>query len=109
MYWCLTVKYINPMLLYFILISILKSDLAKPYGNYAAYWQAIGWAIPIVGILIFIISIFSFSGEQELNFAEFELYDQMDAAKIHALDQVKPEMTNIKEKAEDPVKEDEDP
>merc|ERR1712146_490821 len=70
LYWCLTVKYINPMLLYFILMSIFKTDLAKPYGNYAGYWQAIGWAIPIIGVLIFVISFFAFSGEQELNYTE---------------------------------------
>lgn len=37
-YWCLTVKYINPMLLFFILMSIFKTDIAKPYGDYAGYW-----------------------------------------------------------------------
>lgn len=92
LYWCLTVKYINPMLLYFILMSIFKTDLEKPYGGYAAYWQAIGWAIPIIGILIFIISIFAFSGEQELNFAEFELYDSMDSNKIAAIEKAELEM-----------------
>jgi len=38
LYWGLLVKYVNPCLLYFILIGILKDDLAKPYGNYAAGW-----------------------------------------------------------------------
>jgi hypothetical protein len=86
LYWCLTIKYINPMLLYFILMSIFKTDLAEPYGAYAGYWQAIGWAIPIIGILVFIISIFAFTGEQELNYTEFELYDTMDSNKIAAIE-----------------------
>lgn len=86
LYWCLTIKFINPMLLYFILMSIFKTDLATPYGAYAGYWQAIGWAIPIIGILVFIISIFAFTGEQELNYTEFELYDTMDSNKIAAIE-----------------------
>lgn len=97
LYWCLTIKFINPMLLYFIIMSIFKADLAKPYGKYAGYWQAVGWAIPIIGLLIFVISIWAFgNGEQELNYTEFELYDQMDTAKIAAIEAQEVEMA-IKE------------
>ena len=81
------------MLLYFIIMSIFKADLAKPYGKYAGYWQAVGWAIPIIGLLIFVISIWAFgNGEQELNYTEFELYDQMDTAKIAAIEAQEVEM-----------------
>lgn len=107
LYWCLTVKYINPMLLFFIIMSIFKADLATPYEGYAGYWQAIGWAIPIIGILVFIISIFAFSGEQELNYAEFELYDQMDSAKVAAIEAAELEMVAAKEEAPIEVKKEE--
>lgn len=107
-YWCMTVKYINPMLLVFIIISIFKTDLAKPYGNYAGYWQAIGWAIPIIGILIFIISIWAFGdSEQELNFAEFELYDDMDTAKVHAIEAAELEMAAAQVIPADEIKKEE--
>lgn len=90
------------MLLYFIIMSIFKADLEKPYGKYAGYWQAIGWAIPIIGLLVFFISIFAFSGEQELNYKEFELYDQMDTAKINAIEAQELEMS-LASKEEKPV------
>lgn len=77
LYWGLTVKFINPMLLYFILMSILKNDLAAPYGGYQVYWQVVGWAIPILGAVIFIVSFFLLAEDTTLNYKEFELYDEM--------------------------------
>lgn len=85
LYWGLTVKFINPMLLYFILMSIFKNDLAKPYGGYQVYWQAVGWAIPICGFVIFILSFFFMADETVLNYKEFELYDEMTPEALDAL------------------------
>lgn len=58
LYWGLLVKYVNPVLLYFITIGILKNDIKKPYGNYAWGWQVIGWFLPAFGFALFIISYF---------------------------------------------------
>lgn len=86
LYWCLTIKYINPMLLTFIVIGVLKTDLANPYSNYATHWQAVGWAIPIIGVLIFIaFLIFPVLGGTDLDYSEFELYDTMDAEKLNRI------------------------
>lgn len=38
LYWGLLIKFVNPCLLYFIFIGILKDDIAKPYGGYSAGW-----------------------------------------------------------------------
>jgi hypothetical protein len=57
--------------------------------------------------LVFIISIFAFSGEQELNYAEFELYDQMDTAKVAAIEAAELEMVAAKEEAPIEVKKEE--
>jgi len=56
-YWGVLVKYINPMLLMFIQVGILRDDLKKNYGGYDTQWQVIGWAIPIIGLLLFFMSI----------------------------------------------------
>lgn len=85
LYWGILVKFVNPMLLYFILISIFKTDLAKPYGGYQVYWQAVGWAIPIIGFVIFIISFFFMADETTLDYTEFKLYDEMTPEELDAL------------------------
>jgi len=74
------------VLLTFIVIGVLKTDLANPYSNYATHWQAVGWAIPIIGVLIFIaFLIFPVLGGTDLDYSEFELYDTMDAEKLNRI------------------------
>lgn len=85
-YWGVLVKFINPMLLMFIQVGILRDDLAKPYGDYDLQWQVIGWAIPIIGLLLFIASIFICTDEQELNYSEFDLYIQDGAPASNKVD-----------------------
>merc|ERR1711998_166702 len=46
-YWCILIKYINPAVLYFIVVGIIKTDIEKPYEKYATYWQVIGFMIPL--------------------------------------------------------------
>lgn len=51
----------------------MKDDLGKAYGEYDTHWQVIGWAIPIVGFLLFVVSVFMCQTEMELDYSEFEL------------------------------------
>ena len=37
-YWGLCVKFLIPAGLQFILVSIIKTDLVKPYGGYGIHW-----------------------------------------------------------------------
>jgi len=80
LYWGLVIKFVNPCLLYFIVVGILKNDISKPYGAYSAGWQVIGWAIPFIGMAIFIIGLFMRSDE-ELDYTEFELYGAESSSK----------------------------
>lgn len=77
-YWCFLIKFINPAILYFILIGILKDDINKPYGKYSIGWQAVGWAIPIVGFMFFAGSFCICNSTEELDYTEFELDELKD-------------------------------
>ena len=77
-YWSFLIKYINPAILYYIFMGILVDDIRVPYGGYGAGWQAVGWAIPILGLLMFVGSFCLFSEpDYALNYEEFELTEFM--------------------------------
>jgi len=76
-YWGFLIKYVNPCLLYIFLISITKTDIETPYGNYGPSWQYIGWAIPLVGFLLFgVATLFFASADTRLNYDEFILEEE---------------------------------
>merc|ERR1712048_1490033 len=59
-------------------MGILVDDIRVPYGGYGAGWQAVGWAIPILGLLMFVGSFCLFSEpDYALNYEEFELTEFM--------------------------------
>lgn len=72
-YWSFLIKFVNPAALYFMFMGILIDDIKKPYGKYSTGWQVIGWAIPILGFVMFVGSFCLCSGNIELNYEEFEL------------------------------------
>lgn len=74
-YWCMVIKFINPAILYFITVSITKSDIEKPYEGYSTRWQVIGWLIPAIGLVLFIIAtcLCQGSDEDQLDLKEFEI------------------------------------
>lgn len=75
-YWCLTVKYINPAILYFILVGLLKQDIETMYGDYSTGWQVCGWIIPSIGIILLFVSLLWQKSDIELDYDEFILYDE---------------------------------
>jgi len=76
-YWGMLVKFINPCLLYIILVSITKTDIEKPYEGYGPSWQVVGWLIPVLGFAMFTVSTVIFGTPDEaLNYDEFVLYGE---------------------------------
>ena len=76
-YWSFLIKFINPAILYYIFMGIFIHDLRIPLNGYAVHWQAIGWSIPILGLMIFLGSFCLFSESDQLNYEEFELIEFM--------------------------------
>ena len=65
-------------------IGILLDDIKAPYGGYAVGWQVIGWAIPILGFVLFAGSFCVCVSTERLDYAEFELdeFKADGAAKV---------------------------
>jgi len=70
-YWCMTIKYLIPMVLWFILLYVIKKDLIKPYGKYALHWQIIGLLVPLIGLAAFLINIWCCVEQEDLDEVEF--------------------------------------
>lgn len=87
-YWSFLIKFVNPAALYYMFIGILKDDIKSPYSNYSAGWQAIGWAIPIIGFVLFFGSFCLGAGDITLNYSEFELdeFKPDEPSKVHPED-----------------------
>jgi len=81
-YWGILVKFVNPCLLYAIIVSITKTDIETAYGGYGPSWLVIGWAIPIIGIILLVSSYFLFGApDQSLNYDEFILEEEKKEGK----------------------------
>jgi len=77
-YWGILVKYVNPCVLYYIIVGIAKTDIETAYGGYGRSWLVIGWAIPILGIILLISSMFLFGvPDESLEYDEFTLENEM--------------------------------
>lgn len=70
-YWCITIKYLIPMVLWFILLYVIKKDLTVPYGKYKLYWQLIGLCVPVLGLVAFLINIWCCVYQEDLDEVEF--------------------------------------
>ena len=85
-YWCWVIKFINPAILFFITVSITKADIEKPYEGYSTKWQVIGWLIPAIGLVLFIIATCMCQGsdDDQLDLSEFEI-DFVEPKETEAL------------------------
>lgn len=72
-YWCITIKYLIPMVLWFILLYVIKKDLIKPYGGYALHWQIVGLLVPLIGLAAFLINIWCCVEQEDLDEEEFSV------------------------------------
>jgi len=56
-WWNFSIKYFVPFALCFLLFNSLKNDIDKPYNGYHMTWQVIGFMFPILGLLVFLVSL----------------------------------------------------
>lgn len=57
-WWGVSIKYIVPFALVYLLLFSLKNDIDTPYSGYHAFWQYLGMSIPLLGFIGFIIPVF---------------------------------------------------
>lgn len=57
-YWGFLIKYLIPLVLWFIMINSCVNAAASPYGGYSIGWQVVGMLIPISGVLLFVAAMF---------------------------------------------------
>merc|ERR1712167_370983 len=72
LYWGITIKYFIPCVLWVLLVGVVKTDVTKPYGGYAAHWQALGLVVPLLGLVAFLLHICLWISSEELDDSEFE-------------------------------------
>lgn len=77
-YWCVLVKFVNPMLLMFIMVAAFKGDIESSYEGYGTGWRVLGFAIPLLGLILFIVATLFCQKAQELDYTEFKLYTDDD-------------------------------
>jgi hypothetical protein len=58
LWWGVSIKYISPFCLWFMLIFSIGLDIKNNYGGYHALWQSLGLLFPAFGMLIFIVAAF---------------------------------------------------
>lgn len=66
-YFCFTIKYFIPCVLWVLLCQNTKNDLDNPYGGYDKNWQYIGLAVPGLGLLAFIFNLCCCLHDEPLN------------------------------------------
>ena len=57
LWWGISIKYVCPFALWFLLSSSIATDMKESYGKYHGSWQILGLCFPVVGLLIFIYSL----------------------------------------------------
>jgi len=62
-WWSFSIKYFIPWALYLLMMWGLKSDTTldakgNGYGGYHLFWQLMGFVIPLIGLLCFLIPLF---------------------------------------------------
>lgn len=75
-YWGVLVKFVNPMLLMFIMVAAFKKDIDEPYEGYGSAWRVVGFAIPLIGLILFVVATLFCQKAQELDYSEFELWTE---------------------------------
>jgi hypothetical protein len=67
-----------------MLLGILKNDIKDPYEGYSTGWQAIGWCIPGLGVVFYLVTFLPYFQETdiELDYTWFELYEENEG-KTH--------------------------
>lgn len=56
-WWGFSIKYWVPFALMWLIFFSLKIDLDVPFGGYHGFWQVMGFIYPLVGIVLFVVSL----------------------------------------------------
>jgi len=75
-WWGFSIKYFIPWALWQLMMWNFSADMdvnkstLRGYGSYHAFWQIMGFVIPFIGLILFVVPVFMFwGGEQEdINF-----------------------------------------
>jgi len=62
LWWCVSIKYVFPWAMYWLLVMTVQADVVKPYEGYNVGWQVIGAIIPVIGLILFLVPIFVYWG-----------------------------------------------
>lgn len=63
-WWGFSIKYVVPFALTMLLLFSFKADIESPYSGYHWVWQTVGWIIPGLGFIAFIIPVFNPPGPE---------------------------------------------
>lgn len=89
-WWGVSIKYLIPASLVWVMILGLKGDIDSPYEGYEMEWQVIGFMFPVVNFFFFLIPIFTctkqdnFEHDLEEAFAEGPNNDKKEANQVAA-------------------------
>uniref|UniRef100_A0A7S3CRJ8 Uncharacterized protein n=1 Tax=Strombidium rassoulzadegani TaxID=1082188 RepID=A0A7S3CRJ8_9SPIT len=56
-YWGFCIKYLCPVVLWFIFVNVVKTNLETPYAGYSMGWQVVGVIVPLLGLLSFFLGL----------------------------------------------------
>jgi len=73
-WWCVSIKYVFPWAMYWLVIMTIKKDSYEPYGEYHYGWQILGAIMPLAGLIIFFIPVCFAKGPADGSFKKcFEI------------------------------------
>ena len=85
-WWGFSIKYFVPYALSFLLFNSLYTDVNTPYQGYHIFWQVVGFAFPISGLLVFIISFIVCNTPEPFDHNVDAAFDENDHKGIGATD-----------------------
>lgn len=77
-WWGFSIKYFVPFALSFLIMFSLDNDITNKYEGYHMFWQIMGFLYPIVGLIIFFVSIFTCNQTMEFDDEMDKAYDPND-------------------------------
>lgn len=70
-WWGFSIKYFIPWALFQLMMWNFGGDVdldkstGRSYGNYHVFWQVMGFVIPLIGLILFIVPVFVFWGDEQ--------------------------------------------